>query len=733
MINRRYINMIVVFLAAVLVLPWGFIQPRALEDLRNLAFDTFQRQSPRIHRPDTLVKVIGVDEESLEAYGQWPWPRNLLARLTQILSDLGARVIVYDMIFAESDRLSVKSYVNSIADYRLRHQLVSLIDSAPDGDKLFTNAIRNAPVVLGSIVSSNGKSSSPPKAGFVVIGDDPSPFLMTFTSMILPFKDLYESSAGSGATNWVPDHDQIVRRVPLIFKATTNYVPSLALEALRIYQGANTYIVKSSNAHDQTAFGDITGINTVKIGNLEIHTGPNSDVRPRYAYSHKERILSAKSLLAGNVSRADIEGRIVIIGADAVGLGDVRATPLEPAVAGVEIQAQLVESLIYSEILFRPDWIVGLELVLSIFSFCVILGLLFYAPPFIAAMSGPLIVSVFIAASYLSYERLGILIDPVYPSIVVLGGYLIGSVSLWRAERLARDYVRHAFGKFLAPSVVDQIAENPEKLVLGSKTKELSILFCDLRDFSTLSRGFSAENLSEFMNDYFSPLTDAILEFEGTVDKYIGDALLAFWNAPVDIADHSRKAAKAALLMRQELVGFNKKRMLEEDKIAFGIGLHTGFCSVGNMGSAHRFDYTILGDAVNLTSRLEGACKSISIDILATEEFVSHVPDFAWLEVGLVNLVGRPEPVIVFALVGDELTANSDRFLNWHKNHKIMVELLFKRNFSEAIACAEMIHKTSDQSWKKFYSSFIERIEYFSNLSHNADMDIDLVWTNKYK
>lgn len=722
--------MIIACLAAALVLPWGFIQPRALEDLRNLAFDTFQRQSPRINRPDTLVKVIGIDEDSLASYGQWPWSRNLLAQLTQILGDLGARVIVYDMIFAESDRLSVKAYANNIADHKLRHQLVSLIDSAPDGDKLFAYAIRNAPVVLGSIVSSTGKASTPPKAGFVILGDDPSPFLMTFESMIPPFKDLYDSSSGSGATNWVPDHDQIVRRVPLIFKANTDYVPSLALEALRIYQGTNTYIVKSSNAHDQTALGDITGINTVKVGNLEIHTGPNSDVRPRYAYSHKERIISAKSLLAGNVSRQDIEGRIVIIGADAVGLGDVRATPLEPAVAGVEVQAQLVESLIYEEILFRPDWIVGLELILSIFLFCIILGLLFYAPPLIAAMSGPLIVCVSIAASYLSYEHQGILIDPVYPSIVVLGGYLIGSVSLWRAERLARDYVRHAFGKFLAPSVVDQIAENPEKLVLGSKTKELTILFCDLRNFSALSRGFSAENLSKFMNDYFSPLTDAILTFEGTVDKYIGDAVLAFWNAPVDIADHPKKAAKAALLMRQELIAFNKRRMLlGEDNIAFGIGLHTGFCSVGNMGSAHRFDYTILGDAVNLTSRLEGACKAISTDILATAEFVSHVPDLAWLEVGSINLVGRPDPVLVFALVGDELTASSDKFLSWQKNHKLMVDSLFRHKFSEAISRGEIILENSDQSWKCFYSSFIRRIEYFSKLPHN----VDLVWTNTSK
>ena len=732
MIKRKQIYLIVVSFAAMVVMPWGVIQPRALDDIRNFAFDAFQRQSPRAYDPDAPVRVIGIDEESLALYGQWPWPRKRLADLTRRLNDLGAEAIVYDMIFAESDRANIKSYISTLAEARERKYFEQLISTAPDGDSDFASAIKQSTVVLGEVVSESSVRIEKPKAGFVILGDNPSAFLVTYQGMIAPFHEFYEATSGVGATNWLPDHDQVVRRIPLVFRAGNEFTPSLALEALRVAQGAQSYIIKSSNASYQTAFGKKTGVNAIKVGNLEIQTGPAADIRPRYSYAHYSRSISARSVLEGSVPRSQIEGRIIFVGARAVGLGDFRATPLEPAVAGVEVHAQLVESLLSGALLSRPDWALGLELVVAVISFLLTMALLFFASPLVAAACGPSIVMIFIMSSFCLYEYMGLLIDPIYPSAVVLGGYLVGSVTLWRVERMAHDQVSRAFGKFVAPAVVERIAENPGRLVLGGETRDLSILFCDLRNFSTISEGLSAADLTRFMNNYFTPLTDAILNHDGTIDKYIGDSVMAFWNAPLDIQDHQLKSAKAALMMRDALKVLNEDRVAHgQEKIAFGVGLHSGSCSVGNMGSNRRFDYSILGDAVNLASRLEGVCKILATDILATVTIRDATPDLAWLDLGLVRVVGRTESVQVFALVGDELVARSNTFIEWRRQHISMMDNYRKFDFESVRRDVARIETMIQSPWKELYDKFKHRSLYHANNTEQTPEEPILVLRHK--
>lgn len=710
MIGRKKIYLIAFSLSAMATIPWGIIQPRALDDIRNLVFDAYQRQSPRIYDPETPIRVVGIDEESLGLYGQWPWPRKRLAELTRNLKKLGASAIVFDLIFSESDRSGAKSYIASLSDPKIRARFEELITSTPDGDKEFIETIKVSPVVLGEVASETGTKTEAPKAGFVIIGDMPTSSLLSYRALIAPFEELYRAAGALGATNWLPDHDQVVRRVPLIFRVGNEYVPGLALEALRIAQGANTYILSSSNTSNDPAFGKQTGINSIKVGDIEIPTGPAADVRPRYSYAQSTRDLSAKGIIEGTIPKSEIEGRIIFIGARAMGLGDVRATPLEATVAGVDVHAQLLESLLSGALLIRPDWAVGLEIIVAIVSFCLTMGLLFYTSLVVAAASGPLIVMSFIGGSFALYEYEGLLIDPAYPSLVVVGGYLIGAVTLWRTERIARDQVRFAFGKFLAPAVVEQIAESPDKLVLGGEIRDLSVLFCDLRNFSSISQGMTAPNLVKFMNDYFTLLTDDILNNDGTIDKYIGDAVLAFWNAPLEVKNHQFQAASAALAMRTSLKRFNSERGLNgNEKISFGVGLHSGQCSVGNMGSSRRFDYTILGDTVNLASRIESACKTIATDILATEQFASELPEFAWLDLGLINVVGREKAVRVFSLVGNEIKAQNSNFLNWKLEHNKLIDLLNNSSYEKAMHQAHVIGEISDPNWMPLYANLLKK------------------------
>ena len=674
-------------------------------------FDTFQRTAPRQYDRDAPVRVVGVDDESLTAYGQWPWPRTRLADLTDKLTALGASAIAFDFIFAEPDRLSFENVVGLLPRGAALDELSRALANTPTDDQVFARSAAAAPVVFGmTLVAAGGGRRTPQKAGLALAGDDPAPFLVSYPAVVAPISMLSDAARGLGATNWLPDHDQVVRRVPLFAGGPDGPTPSLALEALRVAQGETTYVIRSSNASGQTAFGSQTGINAIAVGPVEIATGVNGDVRPRYTRSNPERVISAAAVLRDQVARSEIDGRIVFVGSLAAGLGDVRATPLDAATPGVEIHAQLVESLVSGRLLSRPDWAAGAEFVAALLLFAIIIGLGSAVPPLVTASFGLAAIGALFFGSFVLFDRYGMLLDPLYPSATLVCGYAVGGITLWQFDRLAKRQIHRAFGKFLSPVVVDRLVENPERLVLGGETRELSVLFSDLRNFSTLSQGLSAHELTQFMNDYLTPMTDAILDHEGTVDKYIGDAIMAFWNAPLDTEEHPRKAVAAALAMRSALSAFNETRAAksrdagQEHRLAvMGVGVNVGPCSVGNMGSARRFDYSILGDTVNLASRLEGVSKMFDVDIVASASVRDAAPEYAWLDLGEVVVVGRSVPTAVFAIAGDELFSRTTEFREWKASHDDMRGYYLGKRFSEAAAIAAQLSARVAPRWRGLY------------------------------
>jgi len=710
--RRRLSYLASAIFAALLVLPWGALQPAFLEDMRNFVFDRFQREAPRAYDRDSPVRVVAIDDESLALLGQWPWPRTKLAELTDRLVKLGASAIAFDVIFAETDRMSFEKIVGLAPTKAAQKELAKALANTPTNDQAFAKSIAAGPVVLGmTLVASGGEKSHPQKVGLVVAGDDPGPYLATFRGVVTPIAPLAEAARGLGATNWLPDRDQIVRRVPLFAADPSGPAPSLALEALRVAQNETTYVIRSSNASGETANGAKTGVNAVAVGSIEIATGPNADIRPRYAYSGPGRVISAANVMKDLVDRSEIEGRIVFVGALAAGLGDVRATPLEATVPGVEIHAQIIEALLGGQLLARPDWAQGAELsAAALLMLCMALIGLIGSPLasalFVAATIGGLF-----AASFHLFKAQGILLDPFYPSLAVGAVYGLGALTLWQFERLAKRHVHEAFGKFLSPSVVARLAENPERLVLGGETRELTVLFSDLRNFSSLSEGMTAQELTHFMNEYLTPMTDCILDREGTVDKYIGDAIMAFWNAPLDIAEHPRKAVETALAMREAMVRFNETRARRArlDDVAFrpaamGVGVNLGPCSVGNMGSVRRFDYSVLGDTVNLASRLEGASKIMKVDILVSGAARDAAPDFAWLDLGEIVVVGRETPTPVATPAGDAVFAQSPEFAEWGGAHRRMLEHYLHRRFEAAAALAASLALQAPEHWRRLYT-----------------------------
>ena len=693
--------------------------PPLLEDLRNFGFDTFQRIDPPAYDPAAPVRIVAIDERSLAEMGQWPWPRSRLAELTEKLGGLGAAAIAFDVIFAEPDRTSLDTVVHAMPDGALKTDLLQRIGTEDTNDGQFAKALAAAPSILGATMQAHGAPQSwDAKAGFAVAGDSPNAFLPHFRSAALPLPILRDAAPGLGATNWLPDRDGVVRRVPLMTRMGDVLMPSLAIETLRIAQGASSFLLRGSNASGATSFGRATGLNAIRVGDVAIDTSANGSIRPRYTATNAQRFISAADLLAGRADAEAVRGRLVLVGTTAVGLGDVRATPLDAVVPGVEIHAQVLEQLLSGRVLSRPDWAPGLEFVLSLLLLGALLTMFPRVPPLFGALSAAFVITFLLCGAWVAFDRHAVLLDAMVPSLAIFIAYLGGASLLWQTEQRAKRQVRAAFGKFVAPAVVEKIAERPELLVLSGETRELSILFSDLRNFSTISERLDAHEVASFLNGYLTPMTDAILGLEGTVDKYIGDAIVAFWNAPLDVADHTRRAVQASLTMRTALAAFNEAQIAllarnprAVQNVRMGIGLNVGPCSVGNMGSLQRFDYSALGDPVNVAARLEALTKSYGVDVLAAPAVQERVPDFAWIEIDEVKVKGRTATTKLFTLLGDADFARSAAFIDWREAHDAMLAAARDGRPAEAHQRATRLLADSPPHWHPLYESLAAKYE----------------------
>jgi adenylate cyclase len=638
--------------------------PSLLSHLRNLAFDEYQRLAPRPYDPALPVRIVAIDEASLDAIGQWPWPRERLADIAARLSDAGAAAVAFDLALSEPDRTSAATVLKRLPESRERDQLLKGLPAEGDGDRVLSETLAGMPAVLGVILTHGAAKAGgvPSKSGFASAGDDPKPFLPHFSGVTAPLPALGAAARGLGAMNWIPDRDQIVRSVPLLFVADETVVPGLVAEALRVAQGASTYVVRASNASGETAFGQATGVNAVRVGALTIPTDAAGAVRVHYSPTTDARYLSAASILDGTFDTTQVAGRIVLVGATAPGLLDLRSTPIDVAVPGVEIHAQLLEHILSGAFLRRPDWASGLETVVFVALAIVIALSAAYLPVRASSSIGVLGIAGWCAASWLAYRNEDLLLDPTFPSMSAAAVLFatVGYVA-FREERGRRE-IRSAFGRYVAPGLVEELARDPERLRLGGEIKDMTILFTDMRGFTTVSEGMDAERLTAFVNAFLTPLTDTILANRGTIDKYIGDAVMAFWNAPLDDDDHARHACEAALSMLRAIDAFNAADH-GYPPVAIGIGLNTGACCVGNLGSERRFDYSVIGDDVNVASRFEGQTKAYGVPIIVGERTAQAVADFALIEFDRVRVKGKTVPLSLFALLGDAQAAGDPGFV----------------------------------------------------------------------
>lgn len=640
--------------------------PSALSRIRMIAYDGFQNWHPRTYDPDLPVRIVTIDETSLRRLGQWPWPRAKLAELAARLGDLGAASIGFDLILSEPDRLSRDEIVRQVPDGPGRQHLMDALADLKDGDNVLAEVVALRPAVLGVVLGTADEDAEgapdtttpagfTAKAGFAFAGDDPAAFLPGYEAAGLPLPVLAQAAAGLGALNWVPGRDQVVRDVPLLFHLQDGtFVPSLAAEVLRIAVGASTYVVRASNASGQNAFGEQTGVNAIRIGPFEVPTTPSGAILVHFTPTEARRQIPAWKVFEGLVDPDEVAGRIVFVGATASGLFDLQATPLDVAISGVDIHAQVVEAILSGAALKRPDWAAGFEIVLFAGLTLAFTLLAALASPLPTLVVGLATLSAVFAGSYLAFVRVGVFIDPSFP-VVGSAFALFGAIGIVAVrERADRRWLRQAFGRYVSDSVVDIIVRDPDRLVLGGELRDMTVLFADIRNFTTCSEGMSAPEVTNWLNAYLTAMSEVILRNGGMIDKFMGDAIMAFWNAPVEDPRHAARACAAALQMQEALAAFNRGHEGRYPVTAIGIGINTGTCCVGNLGSRQRFDYSVIGDDVNIASRLEGLTRIYGVPILvgARTAAMAELEGYVFAPVDRVQVKGRAGAVDTLTLLG---------------------------------------------------------------------------------
>ncbi len=648
----KSLGLLAPLLACMLGLILFLWNPLPLQVARNTVFDQFQRWQPRTYT-GAQVRIISIDEESIQRLGQWPWPRSVMADLTQRLQAASPSAIAFDLLFTEGDRTAPKAMVEL---WRAPEPLRELLSHLPDHDAQFAQALGQGKVALGFAVNQamdiTGSSAlanpidkpvlQTIKAPIVAIGESALSYVHSFSQSVAAIPQLQSPAEGSGALAFIPDSDGVVRRVPMLVRVGDQLLPTLAAEAMRLQQGAKNYVTRSAATHG-------VGLEDVRIGQLLVPTTEKGEVWLHYSPAQAERYIPAWQVLAGQVPASALGNKILFVGATAQGLMDLRFSALGKILPGVEVHAQLIEQVLSGASLQRPSWAFALESVGLVVTAAGIGWIALVSPAVISFCAFAVVLMAIWAAAWWAFSAQGLLLDAVLPSLAVASSFVLASIVHHLVVEKRQDWIRQAFSRYVSPNLVAHLVDHPGALELGGKRQQCSFVFTDLAGFTGLMEKMDAADAVTVLNVYLDRMIAIAFSHQGTLDRVVGDAVAIMFSAPLEQPDHQRRALACALEMHQFASDYEKE--MQARGINFcetRIGVHTGEVIVGNFGGAAIFDYRALGDPVNTASRLEAANKRLGTLVCVSEATLAGCLGAAVRPVGRLLLPGKTQALRVF-------------------------------------------------------------------------------------
>lgn len=695
-----------------------------IERLENMGYDSILRTRilSQMVEPKTPIVIIDIDDKTLAQEGRWPWPRDKLAELTDKLKEQGASVIAFDMFFPEKaenitetvlETLSEKKGLNPVITKELT-QKKALFDE----DEIFAKSLSETDSVIGmGFLPRTDQVNQLPTSLRTLSRSEIQEFDIYSAAGYIGNNPTIQKAAKSvGFINIFADNDGIIRRAPLLMEYGGNIYPSLALITVMQYLGENNVELVTHS------YGITQKLEGIKLGSITIPTDNKAQVLiPFVGKSYTFKFYSAIDILENRIPKEALLGKIVLIGASATGFGDQQATAIQNPFPGVEIQATLVNGILENNFSYRPAWTSGTNFLLTL-----TLGLL---AAFLFPYLGPKTLGAFIILALpvslfivnWVWTTTGFVLSLFMPIILMVFIALLNIVYGYIFETRRRERLKDMFGQYVPQKHIDEMLKTKSDYGLRGEDREMSVLFADIRDFTGISEGMSASDLVEMLNTFFTPMTEVIFKHRGTIDKYVGDLIMAFWGAPLKDKLHARHALQSALEMQAKLKMLNPilaKRNWPEIRI--GIGINSGLMSVGDMGSRFRRNYTVLGDAVNLASRIEGLTKFYDVEIIVTESTRLNQTRFVFRKLDRVRVKGKTTPIELYELVclQSEITDELKEELELY--HKTL-DFYFAQSWELAEnGIQELRIKYPD---KKIYQIYQERITAYKSQSLPEDWD----------
>jgi adenylate cyclase len=724
--NKR----IPILLGIILVLFAVWLQITSIESVRllitrlnNLAYD-MQLRTTVYTRTDALnsnVAIIDIDDKSLAALGRWPWPRAKLAELVQRLQSLGVAVIALDMMFPEKETDITESIQQELFKRNLASPLIERtlkkIQPDLDNDKQLAESFINKDIVLGiTFLQKNEKSGLLPNPIFELTDSHMQQLnFIQAKGFISNIHNIQAAAKNGGFINVYADPDGIIRRVPLLIRYQNNLYPSLAFEAVKLFLFSN---IKLHTAD----YNQMQELESVQLGTHIIPVDSMGNMLiPFRGKSFTYPYFSALDVIQGKIPDNVLTGKIAFIGTSATGVGDLRATAVQGAFPGVEIQATIADSILQDRYSYRPAWTTGAEICLTIILGVILVLLYPYLGPRSLLILSFLIPLILVFLNDLLWQRTGLVIFVLIPTLLIIMLAIVNTIYGYIFETRRRERLKEMFGQYVPKKHIDEMLKATGSYGLHGEDREMTVLFADIRNFTTISEPMQATDLKEMLNQFFTPMTEIIFNHQGTIDKYIGDLIMAFWGAPLKDKKHAQHALSAALDM-QAMVEKLKPIFAEKGwpEIEIGIGLNSGIMSVGDMGSQFRRNYTVIGDAVNLSSRIEGLTKFYGVKIMTTEFTQSEQKKFVFRQLDRVTVKGKKQGVAIYEVVcyQEHLTESLKQEL---EESQLALALYFKQEWREAERRFQNLHEQHPDV--KLYSLYLERIAQFKQHPPQAQWD----------